>query len=104
MQPGRAVGCSRSFQSNTRTIILPLVGFNPFAFRLLSARHILLIYSSTMARQNEREMTRGGSNSADANDFVTLLRRHGIVREPENRAAQVPVPETQGTTILAFKF
>ena len=57
-----------------------------------------------MAQENEREMTRGGSNSADANDFVTVLRRRGIVREPEHRAVQVPVPETQGTTILAFKF
>jgi proteasome beta subunit len=49
-------------------------------------------------------MAWGGSNLADANDFVTLLRRRGIVREPENRAVQVPVLETQGTTILAFKF
>jgi proteasome beta subunit len=57
-----------------------------------------------MARQNEREMTGGGSNSADTNDFATVLRRRGIVRQPEYRTVQVPVPETQGTTILAFKF
>jgi proteasome beta subunit len=63
-----------------------------------------LIYLSVMARQNEREITWGGSNSADPNDFVALLHRRGIVREPEHRAVQVPVPETQGTTILAFKF
>ena len=64
----------------------------------------LLIYSSAMAQQNQREMAWGGLNSADANDFVTLLRRRGVVREPEHRAVQVPVLETQGTTILAFKF
>jgi proteasome beta subunit len=57
-----------------------------------------------MARQNERETAWGGSNPAAANDFVTLLRRRGIVREPEHRAVQVPVLEAHGTTILAFKF
>ena len=43
-------------------------------------------------------------NSGDAGDFVSLLRRHSIVREPEPLAVQVPIQETQGTTIVAFKF
>jgi proteasome beta subunit len=70
----------------------------------LGTRHIPSDLFAAMARHNEREMTWSGSNAADANDFVTLLRRRGIVREPEHRAVQVPVQETQGTTILAFKF
>jgi proteasome beta subunit len=43
-------------------------------------------------------------NSGDPGDFVGLLRQRGIVSEPEHLTVQVPVPETQGTTILAFKF
>jgi proteasome beta subunit len=43
-------------------------------------------------------------NSDGTGDFVGLLRRRGIVREPEHLAAQVPIQETQGTTIVAFKF
>jgi proteasome beta subunit len=57
-----------------------------------------------MVRSNQREMTPGSLNSADASDFVTLLRRRGVVREPEHLTVQAPVLETQGTTILAFKF
>jgi proteasome beta subunit len=44
------------------------------------------------------------TNSGDWGDFVSLLRKHSIVREPEQLAVQVPIQETQGTTIVAFKF
>src|SRR5580700_9765793 len=44
------------------------------------------------------------TSSGDGGDFVSLLRKHSIVREPEQLAVQVPVQETQGTTIVAFKF
>ena len=44
------------------------------------------------------------THAADAGDFVNVLRRRGIVRELEHPQVQVPVVETKGTTILAFKF
>jgi proteasome beta subunit len=60
------------------------------------------------------------SSSPDAGDFVSLLRRRGVLRENENRQRSflgapigyvpadsrqvLPVVETHGTTILAFKF
>jgi proteasome beta subunit len=44
------------------------------------------------------------SSSADAGDFVSLLRRRGILAEHKYPKGRLPVPETQGTTILAFKF
>jgi proteasome beta subunit len=43
-------------------------------------------------------------DSADAGDFVGVLRRTGMLREPEYPEGQLPVAETKGTTILAFKF
>ncbi|MBV8102320.1 MAG: proteasome subunit alpha [Verrucomicrobia bacterium] len=57
-----------------------------------------------MIRENVTKTGCNESKSADASDFVTLLRRRGIVREPEHLTVQAPVLETQGTTILAFKF
>src|SRR5260221_9615682 len=42
-------------------------------------------------------------NFADANDFVDVMRRRGMSREPEYPQG-LPVVETKGTTILAFKF
>jgi proteasome beta subunit len=51
------------------------------------------------------------SNSANAGDFVTLLRRVGALREQEHLHGHLPavgehqpVVETQATTVLAFKF
>ncbi|MBV8215691.1 MAG: proteasome subunit alpha [Verrucomicrobia bacterium] len=51
------------------------------------------------------------SNSANAGDFVTLLRRSGALREqkhlhghPSALGGHPPVVETQATTVLAFKF
>src|SRR6201987_453357 len=51
------------------------------------------------------------SNSADAGDFVTLLRRFGALREDKHLQGHLPavggrqpVLETQATTVLAFKF
>ena len=45
------------------------------------------------------------SNSADAGDFVSVLRRRGVLREQEPLPkGHLPVAETQATTILAFKF
>jgi len=43
-------------------------------------------------------------DSADANDFVDVMRRRGMTREPEYPQGHLPVVETKGTTILAFKF
>jgi len=44
------------------------------------------------------------SNSANAGDFVGVLRRFGILREQEHLKGTLPVAETQATTVLAFKF
>src|SRR6201993_1353170 len=51
------------------------------------------------------------SNSAEAGDFVTLLRRSGALREDKHLQGHLPavggrqpVLETQATTVLAFKF
>ena len=51
------------------------------------------------------------SNSAEAGDFVTLLRRFGALREDKHLQGHLPavggrqpVLETQATTVLAFKF
>src|ERR1700740_1237257 len=51
------------------------------------------------------------SNSANAGDFVTLLRRSGALQEQEHLHGHLPptgehqpVVETQATTVLAFKF
>src|SRR5215469_14736314 len=57
-----------------------------------------------MIRENETDKGWNESSSADASDFVNALRRRGIVRQPECAEGRLPVPETQGTTILAFKF
>ena len=48
-------------------------------------------------------------NRADIGDFVSVLRRRGVLREqvlrePGYPEGHLPVVETQGTTILAFKF
>jgi proteasome beta subunit len=43
-------------------------------------------------------------NSANAADFVTLLRRSGALREQKDLQGHLPVAETQATTVLAFKF
>ena len=57
-----------------------------------------------MIRENETNKGRNESSSADANDFVNVLRRRGIVRQQEYPEGRLPVVETRGTTILAFKF
>jgi proteasome beta subunit len=57
-----------------------------------------------MIRENETTKGRNESSSADAGDFVSVLRRRGVVRRPEYLEGRLPIPETQGTTILAFKF
>ena len=57
-----------------------------------------------MIRGNETKNGRLESSSVDAADFVSVLRRRGIVRRPEYPEARFSVQETQGTTILAFKF
>ena len=51
------------------------------------------------------------SNSAEAGDFVTLLRRFGALGEDKHLQGHLPavggrqpVVETQATTVLAFKF
>ena len=43
-------------------------------------------------------------NSASAGDFVGVLRRSGVLREEKHLNGQLPVAETQATTVLAFKF
>jgi proteasome beta subunit len=43
-------------------------------------------------------------NSLDAADFAGLLRRKGMLPEIEIASGHLPVAETKGTTILAFKF
>src|SRR6201997_5413295 len=57
-----------------------------------------------MIRENETTKGRNESSSADAGDFVSVLRRRGVVRQPEYLEGRLPIPETQATTILAFKF
>ena len=57
-----------------------------------------------MIRENETTEGRNESSSADAGDFVSVLRSRGIVRQPNYAEGRLPIPETQGTTILAFKF
>src|SRR6202008_4845591 len=57
-----------------------------------------------MIRENETTKGRNESSSADAGDFVSVLRRRGVVRQPEYLEGRLPIPETKGTTILAFKF
>jgi proteasome beta subunit len=57
-----------------------------------------------MIRENETTQGWNESSSADAADFVSVLRRRGIVRQQEYPEGRPPIPETQGTTILAFKF
>jgi len=57
-----------------------------------------------MTRENETKQRWNESSSADAGDFVSVLRRRGIVRQPKYPEGRLPIPETQGTTIVAFKF
>ena len=57
-----------------------------------------------MTRENETKQEWNESNPAAAGDFVSALRRRGIVRQQELPEGRLPVAETQGTTILAFKF
>src|ERR1700758_1389390 len=57
-----------------------------------------------MIRENETTKGSNQSSSTDAGDFVSVLRRQGIVRQPKYPEGRLPIPETQGTTILAFKF
>ena len=70
----------------------------------------------------DRKMELFDSSTPDPGNFVSLLRRSGVLKEPENRQRQflrtstsagylpadsraaLPVVETHGTTILAFKF
>src|SRR5258708_1024796 len=57
-----------------------------------------------MVREDEREIRWNDSKSADAGDFVDVMRRRGMSRETEYPQGHLPVVETKGTTILAFKF
>jgi proteasome beta subunit len=57
-----------------------------------------------MTPENETKQGWNESSSVDASDFVSLLRRRGIVRQPKYPEGWLPITETQGTTILAFKF
>jgi proteasome beta subunit len=57
-----------------------------------------------MIRENETTKGWNQSSSTDAGDFVSVLRRRGIVRQPKYPEGRLTIPETQGTTILAFKF
>src|SRR5258708_4006159 len=43
-------------------------------------------------------------NPASAGDFVGVLRRSGVLREKKHLNGNLPVAETQATTVLAFKF